>query len=175
MEKQYILELLKASSEQFSESEFKLKVNGTSMSPFIQLGDYIFVKHEVQDSFSPGDVLVIIRENDIVTHRLINMFAEEYICKGDNTYISDPPVKREQIFGKVIAIEREGKRISMDERQWKTRNKILGCLGNLENQVYHFGLQVKPPVENSSDQNHHIFVGRIIFYPFRAIMRLISK
>lgn len=145
------------------------------MSPFIQLGDDIFVKHEAPDSLSLGDVVVVIRENDIVTHRLIKISLDTYICKGDNTHIPDPPVKGEQIFGRVTAIQRAGERISMEDENWIVRNKVMGRLGNLENQIFKIGWRFKEPYNKNPERNNHISVGRIIFSPFRAIMRLIAK
>lgn len=175
MEKPYILELLKDSSELYSEKEFKLRVNGTSMSPFLRLGDDIFVKHIEPSLLSIGDVLVIVRENDIVTHRLIRILPDGYVCKGDNTHVPDPVVKAEQIFGKVVAINRAGERISMDDDPWALRNKLMGRLGNIEQLLYSFTSRLTHPLKKNIVGDHHISVGRIVFLPFRAIMRLISK
>lgn len=175
MGKQYFLEVLKDSSVQHSEKEFKLKVNGTSMSPFLRLGDDIFVKQSSPELLSMGDVVVILRENDIITHRLIRKSPDGYVCKGDNTHVPDPPVKAEQIFGKVVAINRAGERISMDDDSWALRNTMMGRLGNIEHRLYHFSLTFIRLLNKNAKGNHHISVGRIVFSPFRAIMRLISK
>lgn len=145
------------------------------MDPFIKLGDDIYVKHELPDSLMIGDVVAIMRDNDIVTHRLVSIRKEGYFCKGDNTYIPDPPVSGEQIFGKVVAIERAGKRIDLDNEYWKIRNRVLGRLGNMENQLYFLGVRLVNSRNKRSENHPHISIGRIVFSPFRAIMRMISR
>lgn len=145
------------------------------MSPFIKIGDDIFVKQVATDTLSIGDVLVVLRENDIVTHRLVWIGNDGYVCKGDNTHIPDAPVSDEQIFGKVIAIERAGRRISSDSENWKSRNHIMGRLGYFELKMYDFVSRVRKKPGYDYDRSNHISVGRIFFSPFRAIMRLISK
>lgn len=175
MENLYFLQVMQAGSERLAESEFKLKVTGTSMSPFIKLGDDVFVKQESLSSLSIGDVVVVIRETDFVTHRLVKISQDNYLCKGDNTYIPDLPVSGEQIFGKVIAIERASKRISLDNKHWKIRNRVLGRLGNLESQIYVLALRFGGQQSKNHDRNTRISIGRIVFFPFRAIMRLIVR
>jgi hypothetical protein len=175
MRNSYLVEAIQTCSDQHSEGELKLKVNGTSMSPFIKLGDTVFAKREPLATLAIGDVLVFTRENDIVTHRLVRIGSDGYYCKGDNTHIPDPVVRDEQIIGKVFAIERAGKRIALDGEGWKNRNRILGRFGNIEAQLYEMADRIRNRVRVNPGNKTHIFIGRIVFSPFRAIIRLISR
>ncbi|MEN6393992.1 MAG: S24/S26 family peptidase [Anaerolineaceae bacterium] len=175
MENRNILHVLQSASRQPSESEFKFKVTGSSMDPFLKMGDEIYVKQMPVNSLVLGDVVVVLRENDVVTHRLIRIKDDAYYCKGDNSHIPDPAVGAEQIFGKVTAIERERKRIALESDYWIKRNHYLGLLGNMEYHLYGLGAAIIKPKSNNSKKHLHISVGRIIFSPFRAIMRLISR
>ncbi len=145
------------------------------MYPFINLGDMVFAKREPPETLSVGDILVFMRENDIVTHRLIHMGNDGYYCKGDNTHVPDPAVKEEQIIGRVFAIERAGKRTTLDSESWKNRNRILGRLGNMEAQIYNSVDRMRKRVSKNPANKTHIFIGRIVFAPFRAIIRMISR
>jgi signal peptidase I len=175
MQNSYLLDVIQAVSDPSSEGEFRLKVTGTSMSPFLKQEDRVFVQREALKNLAIGDVLVILRDNDFVTHRLVRIDRDQYYCKGDNTHIPDPAVSGEQVFGKVTAVERAGNRLSLNDEGWKTRNKILGQLGAFENQLYLMADRMRNWVSKNPENKTHIFIGRIVFLPFRAIMRLISR
>ncbi|NMC13055.1 MAG: hypothetical protein GYA34_09240 [Chloroflexi bacterium] len=154
-------------------SEIKLKVNGTSMFPCLKSGDNVYAIPEPINNLMIGDVVAVMREHDIITHRLIKIDGNHIYCKGDNSHIPDPPVKADQIIGKIVAVEREGKRIAYDHRYWIKKNRTLGRLGYLEYRIYHFGSRFIKQQNGYLKNNPHISVGRIVFLPFRAIMRLI--
>lgn len=175
MENSYFIQVIKALSVQSSESEFKFFVKGGSMSPLINNGDIVYVKQISSKTLSIGDIIVILFDNDILTHRLVCIRKDRYYCKGDSTHIPDPPIKGEQIFGKVFAIESRDKRIVLDDQHWKTKNKILGYLSNLESQLYAFGTRFITNNKHNTSHKPHIFIGRMIIFPIRAIIRLISR
>lgn len=89
---------------QIRKGGFFFKSNGKSMYPNILCGDELEVE-EVK-SILPGDVILyytIQHEHVIlIAHRLQNIQDSYCICKGDNNFCFDPPVKTTQILGKVI-------------------------------------------------------------------------
>ena len=61
-----------------------IEVCGSSMYPEIKGNDIITIKQ--QDEYNIGDVIVFMFEKRIVVHRILNIVASEYWCKGDNSF-----------------------------------------------------------------------------------------
>lgn len=73
-----------------------------SMEPEIQTGA-IVITQKTKD-IKKGDIMFFESEDGVsVIHRCIEIKDGEYITKGDNNKIKDfEPVKKEQIYGKVV-------------------------------------------------------------------------
>lgn len=89
-------------------------------------GDKIVVQKAGAESLEIGDVIVALRREEFITHRLVGWGSKECYTKGDNARYLDPPVKLESILGKVIAIEREHNIIDLQSLGWNLTNRILG-------------------------------------------------
>ena len=77
------------------------QVKSGSMEPVIHVGDYVIVSTEA--NVAAGDI--IMYENDhgmLITHRIITMYPDSIIVKGDANAAEDPPVHSSQIIGKII-------------------------------------------------------------------------
>ncbi|NQT81141.1 MAG: signal peptidase I [Candidatus Aminicenantes bacterium] len=108
----------------------RFQVKGRSMFPFLQDEDFIIVSPIKNSSIKPGDVLLYSStENKVVVHRVIKKHKKDnrmiWSVKGDAT--SGPPEELDiqNVLGKVVSIERTGKRINVD-----------GGLGRLNNFIY---------------------------------------
>ena len=79
-----------------------LKVSSNSMSPEFEKGDIIFIKK--QENYEIGDIITYqTKDNNLVTHRVIEKYGNDYITKGDSNNIEDEEkIKPEQIKGKLI-------------------------------------------------------------------------
>ena len=74
-----------------------------SMSGTIEVDDIIFVK--ITKDVKINDVVTFKNEDgDIITHRLIKLDGKRYITKGDVNNVSDDPISKDQIIGKVSFI-----------------------------------------------------------------------
>ncbi len=75
-----------------------------SMEPTLHIGDMVIVKAE--KTYEVGDIVVYMRGNIPIIHRIIEKDPEGYVIKGDNNLtnpIPDPGiVKEKQIIGKAI-------------------------------------------------------------------------
>ncbi|MBI4895522.1 MAG: signal peptidase I [Candidatus Aenigmarchaeota archaeon] len=75
-----------------------------SMEPTLHIGDMVIV--QVEKTYNVGDIVVYMRGNIPIIHRIIEKNSEGYIIKGDNNKtnpIPDPGiVKENQIIGKAI-------------------------------------------------------------------------
>lgn len=82
-------------------------ISSNSMFPNIKNGDTIIVKEVEQEKLKVGDVISFQREEEIITHRIIEVIGlnekKEYITKGDNNNIQDDnTIKYEDIEGLAI-------------------------------------------------------------------------
>jgi hypothetical protein len=116
--------------------QLRLRVSGDSMAPLLHAGDYVTVGYSHPDEFRRGDLALIRRENDLVTHRLIGRSALGWLAKGDGSPWADPPVHETSLLGKVIALESGGRHISFDARSWGMRSQMAGWLGWVEHRLW---------------------------------------
>ncbi len=94
-----------------------LQVTGWSMLPTIFPGDTLIVERCSAASTREGDIVLVSRDGRIFVHRLLEKTCESersssIRTRGDSMPTIDPPVKEQQLLGRVAAIERNGKRIT---------------------------------------------------------------
>ena len=66
---------------------FELKIDGTSMEPYLKLGDYVRIQCGDRN-FEEGKLVLIDWGDTFVIHRLINL--QNMLTKGDNLNEEDP-------------------------------------------------------------------------------------
>ncbi|MGD8522437.1 MAG: signal peptidase I [Desulfobacterales bacterium] len=113
---------------------------GKSMYPVIQDGETLIVEPIVPSAVKVGDIILYKSEEKLIAHRVISIkeisIPNQYslILRGDAAYSYDEPVYADQILGKVIAIERNGRsinpysikhKLSCWARIWKSRIKRI--------------------------------------------------
>jgi signal peptidase I len=113
------LDLLKLCQEVLGRgSIFQFRALGTSMFPFIRSGDLLTTRAVNPTDLSIGEVLLYQREGRSFVHRLIKKKfmngTPQFITRGDHQTFCDPAICSSQILGKVICIERSGRRIHLD-------------------------------------------------------------
>lgn len=77
-----------------------------SMKPEYDIGDMIFVKNVDKQDIKLNDDIVYMGNIDsydgkIITHRVIRINNNQIVTKGINNPIEDPPIKYDQVYGKV--------------------------------------------------------------------------
>jgi len=70
-----------------------------SMEPILHRGDLLLSTRI--DEPQAGDIVIYQGQRFTVVHRIVELTENGYITKGDNNLIADPPIRREQVFGKV--------------------------------------------------------------------------
>jgi signal peptidase I len=95
-------------------AEVPWRVVGASMQPLLRPGDVVIVQAAALHDLRRGDLVLIRRPTDVVTHRLVGRDALGWRARGDNLLWFDPPFPDEAIVGRITAREREGVRISLD-------------------------------------------------------------
>jgi hypothetical protein len=95
-------------------------VMGGSMLPWIRSGDCLVAAPLPVTSLVPGDLVLFERGGALVAHRLIRRIGKEdgnyLVTKGDWMTTEDIPLAPTAVIGKVIAIDRRGRRIRLDRR-----------------------------------------------------------
>lgn len=91
---------------------FRFTAHGYSMSPFIQDGDMVTLA-PFADAPQIGEVVAFINpaNNRLVVHRLVAETPDGFLFKGDNIPEPDGVFAREQILGRVVRVERDGKTV----------------------------------------------------------------
>ena len=120
----------------------RLRVSGESMAPLLRPGDSVLVASCHPEELQIGDLVLIRREGDLVTHRLIGRTRQGWITKGDGSPWTDPPPAADHLLGKAVALESGGRRISFDTYSWRRRSRVAGRVGFVEQRLLGW---LKPP------------------------------
>lgn len=111
-----------------TDQKIRLEVISHSMSPTLKPGDKVVVEKTVPESLRTGDLVVIRKRGEFITHRLVCRGPGTWITKGDGWRHLDPPVSEESILGRVVTIERKEAQISLLSSRWKLANLGLGYI-----------------------------------------------
>jgi SOS-response transcriptional repressor LexA len=110
-----------------SSGRLRLKVTGWSMLPSVFPGDLLLV--EQSDTNEPGDIVLFHRDRRLVAHRMIHRSEKAGVTtRGDAMAYPDPPVRREEMLGKVVLISRNGKDIKPRKRMRLTERAVAACV-----------------------------------------------
>jgi len=85
---------------------------GSSMIPFVQSGDKVFIAPVAKAAIRRGDVLAFVRPNDhrLLIHRVIRIDGGEFFMKGDNVPgEGDGWISFSDVLGRVAHVEQNGK------------------------------------------------------------------
>ena len=110
----------------------KFRAPGDSMYPTICDGDIVSVTPIETGSITIGDIILYRHRSGVTAHRVMRILKRseknscsalqgpqdrslsetlEFVFRGDAAINNDAPVSSEQILGKVVSIERNGRRI----------------------------------------------------------------
>jgi len=103
----------------------RFQARGNSMQPLLRDGDILSVSPVDHDQIRVGDVLMCSsQQNFIVVHRVISKqtkFKEcRFLVKGDHAEKPDGWIQASQVYGRIIAFERQGKKIGLETLTMKT-------------------------------------------------------
>jgi hypothetical protein len=136
------------SEEPGGNQQFRLRVTGGSMAPLLRSGDHVIAVRVPPDDLCRGDLVVLQRDSELVTHRLIfHEKSEGWYTKGDNRAYPDPPVQEDAILGRVVAAESGRGRLDFSEPHWRVLNQLLGGLSRWEAVVVGTGRHLKSRTE----------------------------
>lgn len=73
-----------------------------SMQPNIMIGDYVIVS--VNGGYDVGDVVMFRRGNSYIAHRVIEVFDDGVITKGDANETEDKKISKDDVVGPVVKV-----------------------------------------------------------------------
>ena len=104
-------------------NSIRMIIRGSSMHPFIKGSDMVTVKPIRFEETKVGDIVAYARNlhHGFTVHRLIRKSRDHegrecLSIKGDANRYGDPPIYPEDVYGKVVTIERNGKSINFETR-----------------------------------------------------------
>ena len=115
---------------------FRFRARGRSMMPFVRPGDVLLVEPVDPARLRTGEIILFHqRSTSHVVHRLIRRVKRDgrlvFIAQGDNSAIADAPILAEQVLGRVVGIEREGRRLRLDRGPGQLLNRVIYYLRGL--------------------------------------------
>ena len=104
----------------------RFRAPGKSMQPAILDGDCLMVEPIESAAIMVGDIILYQADERIVAHRVMNIGKGKitkiqpaapithysFILRGDASYSYDEPVYPDQILGKIVSVERNGRHIN---------------------------------------------------------------
>jgi signal peptidase I len=119
----------------------KIRVNGTSMYPFLQNDDLVEIEKTDLEDLEIGDIVVFKNQDRWLAHRLIKKQISEgetkLITKGDSCLKFDETFGKELYVGKITNFERENKSYSLNDSSFKTFTKRIINSNGLMNYVFY--------------------------------------
>ena len=90
--------------------EVRLRVTGSSMLPSIQPGDVLTIHRCVMSSVEAGAIVLFTRDGRLFAHRVVARRNTHLVTRGDALDWPDPPVRQDQLLGRVVTLTRNGRR-----------------------------------------------------------------
>ncbi len=96
---------------------------GMSMRPFLRSGQDLMVIEARKDSrFQARDVVLYRRKSGkYVLHRIMWVRKDDYVLCGDNCWDLEPGIRDEQILGVLTAVIRDGKRLDVNNKDYRAK------------------------------------------------------
>jgi len=149
----------------------RVMVTSDSMRPLLRGGDVVVVQSTDPHAVQPGAVLVVQRGGEWITHRLLAVDERGWHTHGDNTRYGDEAVSADQIVGRVIAIERGGQTIDLQQPRWRAVDRRI-------NRVQRIQLEVLAAARGfGGTRSSHLKHGlaALINWPFQVIVRMLTR
>lgn len=107
------------------------------MYPTIRDGEAVTVEPIRAREAKIGDILLYQTERGVIAHRVIGIEDEEnedrvLILRGDSLAMCDAPVRAEQVLGRVIGVERKGRKVKLTGRRAGIRRAARRCATRLK-------------------------------------------
>lgn len=94
----------------------RFRANGASMRPNIREGEVITVAPVQPAQIRRGDVVLYRSSRGVIAHRVVRITRRPdgsvaLLPRGDASRTCDEPVEEAAVLGRVVAVERDGRRV----------------------------------------------------------------
>lgn len=115
----------------------RFKAPGRSMNPTIKEGETITIQPVAASTVGKGDIILYSFKKGFIAHRVVRILrkksdAPSFIMRGDASGASDCPVSAQQVLGKVISVEREGRNLDLYSQRARIRRMAHKWAFNLK-------------------------------------------
>jgi len=149
-------DLLELSKDIFKKGKsIRFQAKGWSMRPFIRDGDIIVVSPIENSSIKTGDVVFYLTtENKVMVHRVIKKYKKDknnrstMFIKGDATFSSPEKVEMQNVLGKVVAVERNGRKKRLDTKFYQIKGVLFAGISPFSQWTYPFLSKIKKYFNN---------------------------
>lgn len=137
-------------------------VTGRSMLPLIRDGDRVLITHSA-GGVRRGDVILFRREGMLIAHRVLQSCeaGSTFVTKGDNAFDLDPTLNAREIVGRVRAIEREGRCMSLETTPWRIVGWLIATGTLAWMRLYEWGRVLKRKLLGPRPNLLAVFVRRV--------------
>jgi hypothetical protein len=130
------------------------------MRPFIRNGYFITVSPIENSSIRIGDVVFYsTAENNVIVHRIINKYGKngnmKLLIKGDAGFGPTERVSSQDVLGKVVVIERNGRERRLDTKLYRIICLFFAGLSPFSRWIYPIGSRVKHKGRRWVSPNFH--------------------
>lgn len=111
------------------------------MYPTIRDGEAVTVEPLKAHEARCGDILLYRRESGVIAHRVVRLAGavddetRVLILRGDSLATCDAPVRAEQVLGRVISVERKGRKVNLTGRRAEVRRAARRCAARLKREL----------------------------------------
>ena len=171
--------ILKAMLEVWDETQQQnqFPISGESMRPWFRPGDQAMIQHGATN-LRRGDVVVFHRQNHLTIHRIVYITPQAegtmLVTKGDNLTYFDAPIRSDQLLGRVIAIQRDGREINIDTTKWRLIGRLTVVLTLGWRKLYEISRSIKVYLFGIKPNRVTGFLRETAFKIFSRIRRLIQ-
>jgi len=149
-------DLLELSKDIFRRGKsIRFQARGWSMRPFIRDGDFMVVSPIENSSIKTGDVVFCITtENKVIVHRVIKKYKKDkdkriiMFIKGDATFSSPEKVEMQNVLGKVVAVEKNGRKKRLDTKFYQIKGLLFAGISPFSQWTYPFLSKIKKYFNN---------------------------
>ncbi|MBI5374942.1 MAG: signal peptidase I [Candidatus Schekmanbacteria bacterium] len=116
----------------------RFKAFGSSMHPFVKHGDIVVIEPLKSEGCRVGDIVLFQdRSGRMRLHRVIRKKKDEsFIVKGDALEFTDGTVREENIYGKMLSVERNGVTVEYNSLKMRANGLALALLSPLSFVIY---------------------------------------
>jgi len=105
--------------------QVRLQVTGCSMLPAVWPGDLLTVRRCGSAELNAGQIVLCFRDGALVAHRLVGTRGKQFLTRGDSLYNFDRPFREDEILGRVVAMERDGRQVDPNPSWWHGAVRFL--------------------------------------------------